>query len=90
MLADDEPVCTLFFAGFPPDMQVREFVNMFTFLPGFVAAVLKRKQADDEITTVSATVNTQDDTDKKEVSNTNGKGHQNGLVRWEALVDHVH
>ncbi|KAL1919603.1 uncharacterized protein VTP21DRAFT_1534 [Calcarisporiella thermophila] len=36
-----EEISTIFVVGFPEDMKEREFQNMFTFCPGFEAAILK-------------------------------------------------
>ncbi|KAL7753345.1 hypothetical protein RI367_001120 [Sorochytrium milnesiophthora] len=43
-----EEITTIFVVGFPPDMQEREFQNMFIFSPGFEAATLKIPSRDEE------------------------------------------
>ncbi|RKP25184.1 hypothetical protein SYNPS1DRAFT_29072 [Syncephalis pseudoplumigaleata] len=40
-IAPADDICTIFVVGFPDDMTEREFQNMFTFCPGFEAAMLK-------------------------------------------------
>ncbi|PVV02229.1 hypothetical protein BB560_003323, partial [Smittium megazygosporum] len=34
-------ITTIFVVGFPDDIQEREFMNMFTFAPGFEGSMLK-------------------------------------------------
>ncbi|KAI8880298.1 hypothetical protein K501DRAFT_225072 [Backusella circina FSU 941] len=46
-----EEITTIFVAGFPEDMQEREFQNMFMFCSGFEAAALKLPSSDDELDT---------------------------------------
>ncbi|PVU97749.1 hypothetical protein BB559_001928 [Furculomyces boomerangus] len=47
MSHSQEEITTIFVVGFPDDMTEREFVNMFTFSPGFEAAMLKVPSAEE-------------------------------------------
>jgi hypothetical protein len=50
-LSPKEEITTIFVAGFPEDMQEREFQNMFMFCSGFEAAALKLPSNEDELDT---------------------------------------